>query len=161
MARVGAFLYDDGLGVGELDGAFVIGCSVRKEAWGGFFSLWQAAFSRAGPLPVRVHAMETTTLPAFARPFCNALHGLERVSSEGEDPVDDGVPQRGKGGEFAQLVAAGLHEQEGVRDTETLGLAPDLGAERGDAQASTRFEPSSRAVAGSGGLQRRWPGRRA
>lgn len=50
-ARVGAFLYDDGVGVGELDGAFVIGS-------------WRPA----GPLPW-VHVMETTTLPAFARPF--------------------------------------------------------------------------------------------
>lgn len=62
--------YDHGVGVGELDGAFVIGSWCGREERGAGSSRCGGRRSRrpAEPLPWG-HVMETTTLPAFGWPF--------------------------------------------------------------------------------------------
>ncbi len=81
-----------------------------------------------------------------------ALEGLDGLV-EGEDPADDGAERAvvDQGGDLAQLVAAGAHEQELVADAELPGLPADPALRAVIARRSTGFRPASRAKAGSGG----------
>ena len=99
----------------------------------------------------------TTALPR--RPplasDCERLWGLVEV----EDLPDDGAQHAvvDEGGDLAQLVAAGTHEEELVADAELLRLPADPAAEPGDRQAQHRVQAGfagERRVRGTGDSDR-------